>query len=146
MPEHLLYDIENQIWYEPLDDGTIRVGFTKWAAKLMGEILSSRPNAWDLISSPTDHSVSWKAANGQARRVPPLTASSSATMNASWFRNLALRSTASQMVGFFWELACSAFLLCERNPKNGPPRLKPRWWAENFTDSKLCDQPLVPHG
>lgn len=27
---------------------------------------------------------------------------------ASWFRNLALRSTASQMVGFFWELACSA--------------------------------------
>lgn len=42
-PEHLLYDIENQIWYEPLDDGTIRVGFTKWAAKLMGEILVFTP-------------------------------------------------------------------------------------------------------
>jgi glycine cleavage system H protein len=42
-PEHLLYDIENQIWYELLDDGTIRVGFTKWAAKLMGEILVFTP-------------------------------------------------------------------------------------------------------
>ena len=42
-PEHLLYDIENQIWYQPLDDGTIRVGFTKWAANLMGEILVFTP-------------------------------------------------------------------------------------------------------
>jgi glycine cleavage system H protein len=42
-PEHLLYDIENQIWYEPLDDGTIRAGFTTWAANLMGEILVFTP-------------------------------------------------------------------------------------------------------
>ena len=27
-PEHLYYDLDNQIWYEPLADGTIRVGFT----------------------------------------------------------------------------------------------------------------------
>jgi glycine cleavage system H lipoate-binding protein len=32
-----------RFWYEPLDDGTIRVGFTKWAAKLMGEILVFTP-------------------------------------------------------------------------------------------------------
>jgi glycine cleavage system H protein len=42
-PDHLLYDIENQIWYEPLDDGTVRAGFTAWAAKLMGEVLVFTP-------------------------------------------------------------------------------------------------------
>ena len=42
-PEHLLYDIENQIWYQPLDDGTVRAGFTRWAANLMGEILVFTP-------------------------------------------------------------------------------------------------------
>jgi glycine cleavage system H protein len=42
-PEHLLYDVENQIWYEPLTDGTLRVGFTTWAAMLMGEILIFTP-------------------------------------------------------------------------------------------------------
>jgi glycine cleavage system H protein len=42
-PEHLLYDIENQIWYAPLPDGTLRAGFTSWAAALMGEILVFTP-------------------------------------------------------------------------------------------------------
>ena len=42
-PEHLLYDIENQIWYAPLPDGTLRTGFTSWAAALMGEVLVFTP-------------------------------------------------------------------------------------------------------
>jgi len=42
-PDHLLYDIDNQIWYEPLDDGTARAGFTAWAANLMGEVLVFTP-------------------------------------------------------------------------------------------------------
>src|SRR5262245_7383875 len=42
-PDRLLYDVENQIWYEPLMDGTIRVGFTSWAANLMGEVLVFTP-------------------------------------------------------------------------------------------------------
>ena len=42
-PEHLLYDVENQIWYAPLPDGMLRVGFTSWAAALMGEILVFTP-------------------------------------------------------------------------------------------------------
>ena len=42
-PDHLHYDIENQIWYEPLGDGTIRAGFTSWAAKLMGDVLIVTP-------------------------------------------------------------------------------------------------------
>lgn len=42
-PEHLLYDVENQIWYEPLSNETLRTGFTTWAAALMGEILVFTP-------------------------------------------------------------------------------------------------------
>lgn len=42
-PDHLFYDIENQIWYAPLEDGTLRAGFTSWAAALMGEILVFTP-------------------------------------------------------------------------------------------------------
>jgi len=42
-PEHLFYDVENQIWYEPLADATIRVGFTPWAVTLMGEVLVFTP-------------------------------------------------------------------------------------------------------
>ena len=42
-PEHLLYDVENQIWYEPLPDGTVRTGFTSWAVVLMGDVLVFTP-------------------------------------------------------------------------------------------------------
>ena len=42
-PEHLLYDVENQLWYAPLSDGTVRVGYTAWAAARMGEVLVFTP-------------------------------------------------------------------------------------------------------
>ena len=42
-PEHLWYDLENQIWYEPLSDGTIRAGFTPIAIALAGEVLVFAP-------------------------------------------------------------------------------------------------------
>jgi glycine cleavage system H protein len=42
-PEHLYYDIDNQIWYEPLADGTIRAGFTPLAIELAGEVLVFTP-------------------------------------------------------------------------------------------------------
>lgn len=42
-PEHLYYDMENQIWYEPLADGAVRAGFTSWAASLMGDVLVFTP-------------------------------------------------------------------------------------------------------
>ena len=38
-PEHLYYDIDNQIWYAPLPDGTLRVGFTPISMELAGDIL-----------------------------------------------------------------------------------------------------------
>ena len=42
-PAHLLYDVENQIWYEPLADGNVRAGFTPWAASMMGDVLVFTP-------------------------------------------------------------------------------------------------------
>jgi glycine cleavage system H protein len=42
-PDDLLYDVNNQIWYEPLEEGTIRAGFTPWAASFMGEVLVFTP-------------------------------------------------------------------------------------------------------
>jgi glycine cleavage system H protein len=42
-PDSLLYDMDNQIWYAALADGTVRAGFTTWAANLMGEVLVFTP-------------------------------------------------------------------------------------------------------
>jgi glycine cleavage system H protein len=42
-PDDFFYDVENQIWYEPLPDGTVRAGFTPWAAKMMGGVLVFTP-------------------------------------------------------------------------------------------------------
>jgi len=42
-PERLYYDLDNQIWYEPLADGTVRAGFTPLAIALAGEVLVFTP-------------------------------------------------------------------------------------------------------
>ena len=42
-PEHLYYDLDNQIWYEALPDATIRAGFTPIAIELDGEVLVFTP-------------------------------------------------------------------------------------------------------
>ena len=42
-PERLFYDVPNQIWYWPLGDGTLRVGWTAIAVALAGKILVFTP-------------------------------------------------------------------------------------------------------
>jgi glycine cleavage system H protein len=42
-PEHLFYDFNNQIWYEPLVGADVRAGFTTWATALMGEVFVFTP-------------------------------------------------------------------------------------------------------
>lgn len=42
-PEQLLYDVEHLIWYEPLADGSIRVGLTPVATALSGPMLGFTP-------------------------------------------------------------------------------------------------------
>ena len=42
-PDHLLYDVPNLVWYEPLADGTIRAGLTPVATALSGPMLAFTP-------------------------------------------------------------------------------------------------------
>jgi glycine cleavage system H protein len=42
-PDNLLYDVDNQIWYDPLPDGTARAGFTPLAISLAGDVLVFTP-------------------------------------------------------------------------------------------------------
>ncbi len=42
-PEHLYYDLDNQIWYEALNDGTVRVGYTPISMQLIGDVLAFTP-------------------------------------------------------------------------------------------------------
>jgi glycine cleavage system H protein len=42
-PEHLFYDLANQVWYEPLENGDVKAGFTPLAIELAGEVLVFTP-------------------------------------------------------------------------------------------------------
>lgn len=42
-PEHLFYDVENQIWYDALADGAVRAGFTPISVALAGDVLVFAP-------------------------------------------------------------------------------------------------------
>lgn len=42
-PDQLLYDVTNQVWYEPLADGTVRAGMTAIAVELAGDVLAFTP-------------------------------------------------------------------------------------------------------
>ena len=42
-PDHLLYDVENHIWYERQVDGSFRIGMTSVAIALAGEVLAFTP-------------------------------------------------------------------------------------------------------
>ena len=42
-PEHLRYDVPNHLWYEPLGNGTARIGMTVVAVALAGEVLAFTP-------------------------------------------------------------------------------------------------------
>ena len=43
-PDHLRYDVLNHLWYEPLGDGTARIGMTVVAVALAGEVLAFTPS------------------------------------------------------------------------------------------------------
>ncbi|TDR93407.1 glycine cleavage system protein H [Enterovirga rhinocerotis] len=43
LPEDRLYDVQNQVWYVPLPDGTVRAGFTPLSMTLAGDALVFTP-------------------------------------------------------------------------------------------------------
>ena len=43
MPENLLYDVENNIWFDEVDDGNVRVGMTAVAVAMAGQLVAFTP-------------------------------------------------------------------------------------------------------
>ncbi len=43
LPDELLYDVENNIWYREQDDGTVTMGMTAVAAAMAGQLVAFTP-------------------------------------------------------------------------------------------------------
>ena len=43
LPDDLLYDVENHVWYRELGDGNVRLGMTSVAAALAGQLVAVTP-------------------------------------------------------------------------------------------------------
>jgi len=43
LPEDRVYDVENHIWFQELDDGNLRIGMTAVAAALAGQLVAVTP-------------------------------------------------------------------------------------------------------
>ena len=49
LPDDLLYDVENQIWFKELGDGTVRVGMTAIATAVMPSFTVPSPSSLNQI-------------------------------------------------------------------------------------------------
>ncbi len=43
LPDDLLYDVENHVWFKELGDGTVRIGMTAVAAAMAGQLVAVTP-------------------------------------------------------------------------------------------------------
>ena len=43
LPDDLLYDVENQIWFKDLGDGTVKLGMTAVATAMAGKLVAFTP-------------------------------------------------------------------------------------------------------
>lgn len=43
LPDDLLYDVENHVWFKELGDGTVRVGMTAVATAMAGRLVAVTP-------------------------------------------------------------------------------------------------------
>src|SRR5574339_517199 len=43
LPDELLYDVDNHIWYQELPDGNVRLGMTTVATALAGQLVAFTP-------------------------------------------------------------------------------------------------------
>ena len=43
MPDDLLYDVENHIWFREVDDGKVRIGMTTVATAMAGQLVAFTP-------------------------------------------------------------------------------------------------------
>ena len=43
LPDHLLYDVENHIWFTEIGDGRVKIGMTAIATAMAGELVAVTP-------------------------------------------------------------------------------------------------------
>jgi glycine cleavage system H protein len=43
LPDELLYDVENQIWFKEVGDGTVKIGMTAVATAMAGKLVAFTP-------------------------------------------------------------------------------------------------------
>jgi glycine cleavage system H protein len=43
LPDELLYDVDNHIWYQELDDGNVKLGMTTVATAMAGQLVAFTP-------------------------------------------------------------------------------------------------------
>ena len=43
LPDELLYDVENQIWYQEMGDGNVKLGMTAVATAMAGQLVAYTP-------------------------------------------------------------------------------------------------------
>jgi len=43
LPDELLYDVDNHIWFQELDDGNVRMGMTTIATAMAGQLVAFTP-------------------------------------------------------------------------------------------------------
>jgi len=43
LPDHLLYDVDNHIWFQEQDDGTVKLGMTTVATAMAGQLVAFTP-------------------------------------------------------------------------------------------------------
>lgn len=43
MPDHLLYDVDNHIWFQEQPDGTVKLGMTTVATAMAGQLVAFTP-------------------------------------------------------------------------------------------------------
>ena len=43
LPDDLLYDVENHIWFKELDDGNLKLGMTTVATAMAGQLVAFTP-------------------------------------------------------------------------------------------------------
>ena len=73
LPDELLYDVENNIWYRENADGTVTLGMTAVAAAMAGQLVAFTPRRRAARSTPASPARRSSPANGWARRRSPST-------------------------------------------------------------------------
>ncbi|MEZ5916811.1 MAG: hypothetical protein R3C40_04460 [Parvularculaceae bacterium] len=76
LPDDLLYDVDNHIWFQEVGDGNVRLGMTTVATAMAGELVAFTPKKVGKEIKPGKSCATVESASGSARRNQPLAAKS----------------------------------------------------------------------